>query len=177
MGQNRGFHDASGRYRVNFTGVPGTNRGPAGTEDSMAFAQVEAPGYGRLARYLLGTTGHLVENFHVHLVKRITAGDSAVLTIAPDDGVCGIDTLPARNLICSTWVRVVAPRDGVMRLEAVPMESGSVPALLEVYGGRTGAPRGNPIALRVTAGTEYTVDVAVPWGISASQSFVVTTSM
>ncbi len=132
--------------------------------------------YGRLARYLLGTTGDLVENFHVHLIKRIPAGESAALTIAPDDGVCAIDTLLDRNLICGTWVRVVAPRDGVMSVEAVPIQSGSALATLEVYGGGTGA-RGNPTVLRVTAGTEYTVDVAVPWGISASQSFVVKTSM
>ncbi len=172
--------DQAGRYTVKFIGVPGSNRGPAGTEESMAFAQVEVSGYGRLARYLLGTTRDLVENFRVHLIKRITAGESALLTIAPDDGVCAIDTLPDRDFICATALRVVAPRDGIMRVEAVPTQAGSALPMLEVWGGQTGAPRtqpGSPTALRVTAGTQYTVDVAVPWGINARQSFIVKTSM
>lgn len=107
------FTDPSGSYEVDFIGVPGSNRGPAGTEEAVAFVQVEAAGYGRLARYLLGTTRDLVENCRVHHIKRITAGESVVLTIAPDDGVCAIDT----------------------------------------------------------------GDVAVPWGINASQSFAVNASM
>jgi hypothetical protein len=64
-----------------------------------------------------------------------------------------------------------------MSIEAVPTQPASELPMLEVYGGGTGAPRANPTALRVTAGTEYTVKVEVPWGFTGSQSFVVKTSM
>lgn len=167
--------DASGNYRVAFMGVPGSNRGPAGTEEAVAFAQVEASGYERFARYVLGTTQDLVENFHVHRIRRITPGESAVLIIAPDDGVCAIDVVPSRELLCGS-VRVVASRAGIMRVAAVPTRAGSEFPRLAVYGGGTGG-RGNPTSIRVAAGTEYTVDVQVAWGISGSQSFVVQTSM
>jgi len=167
--------DGSGAYKLNFTGVPGANTGPAGTEDSVAFAQVEAPGYERYARYLLGATEHLVENFHVHRIKRITAGESAQLTMAADDTVCAVDALPGRDSICGI-VRVVAPTNGIMTVGAVPIRAGSQLPTLAVYGGNTGR-QGNPTSIRVVAGTEYKVDVEVPWGIRESQSFLVQTSM
>jgi hypothetical protein len=168
--------DGSGGYQVNFTGVPGGNRGPAGTEQAVAFAQVEAPGYERFARYVLGTTPHLVENFHVHPIRRVTAGESAVLTIAPDDGVCAIDVTPARELICG-FVHLLAPRDGIMTVAAVPTQGAAALPVVEAYGGNTGSAPANPTALRVAAGIEYTVEVQVPWGINASQSFTLTTSV
>jgi hypothetical protein len=87
--------DESGHYKVNFVGVPGQNhlppRDPVGTETAVAFAQVEAPGYEFYARYILGSTQYLVEDVRLHRVTRITAGESAVLTIAPADTVCVLD--------------------------------------------------------------------------------------
>ena len=172
--------DASGAYKVNFTGVPGSNhlspKDPPGTEDAVAFAVVEATGYEPYARYILGADPHLIENIRLHRIKRITAGDSAVLTVAADDTVCVTDAWPGRELICGT-LRVVVPSNGTMSVEAVPTQAASGFPILEVYGGGTGAPRTNPTAFRVAAGTEYTVKVEVASGLLASQSFVVKTSM
>jgi len=173
------FTDASGRYRVNFTGLPGSNhypeRDPTGTKEAVGFVLVEASGYDWHSRYVLGTTEHLVEAIRLRRVQRITAGESAVLAVAPDDKVCAIDAWPGRELICGT-LRVVAPRDGTMTIEAVPSQAGSQIPTLEVWADRTGG-RGNPASISVVAGTEYTVNVELPWDISASQSFVVKTSM
>ena len=172
--------NAIGRYKVNFASVPGSNHhpqsDPAGTREAVAFATVELPGYEPHARYVLGTHQHLVENIRLHRIQRIRAGESAVLTVASDDSTCVIDVWPGRELICRT-LRVVALQQGIMSVEAVPTQPGSALPMLEVWGRGTGAPRGNPTALRVIGGTEYTVAVGVPWGIGASQSFVVKTSM
>lgn len=168
--------DESGGYKVNFTGVPGLNKGPAGTEEAVAFALVEASGYEGYAHYVLGTTQYLVGNIQLHRIKRITAGESAVLTISPDDTLCATDAAVGDQTICRT-VRVVVASNGIMRIEAVPTQAGSKLPMLRVYGGGTGAPQGNPSLLRVAAGIEYTVDVEVAWGFNGSQSFVVKTSM
>lgn len=167
--------DESGGYKVNFTGVPGLNKGPAGTEEAVAFALVEASGYEGYARYVLGTSQYLVGNIQLHRIKRITAGESAVLTISPDDTLCATDAAVGDQTICRT-VRVVVASNGIMRIEAVPTQAGSKLPMLRVYGGGTGA-RGNPSLLRAAAGIEYTVDVEVAWGFNGSQSFVVKTSM
>jgi len=171
--------DASGRYKVNFMAIPGSNYypglDPPGTKEAVGFVMVEASGYDWHARYVLGTTEHLVENIRLRRIQRITAGESAELAVAPDDKVCASDAWPGRELICGT-LRVVAPRNGTMTIEAVPGQAGSQLPGLEVWGGRTGG-RGNPTSISVVAGTEYTVNVELPWGISASQSFGVKTSM
>ena len=62
---------------------------------------------------------------------RITAGESAVLAVAPDDKVCASDAWPGRELICGT-LRVVAPQDGTMTIEAVPGQSRLAAPTLEV---------------------------------------------
>jgi len=167
--------DESGRYKLSFTGVPGSIKGPAGTEEAVAFIHVEASGYERYARYLLGTTQHLVENVQLRRIKRITTGESAVLTIAPDDTVCVLDGLPGRDLVCGI-VRVVVPASGILSIGAVPQQAGSAIPMLRAFGGGTGG-WGNPTSFRVTAGTEYTVTVEVPWGFTGSQSFVVNATM
>ena len=164
--------DQSGRYKLIFTGVPGANTGPPGTEDSVGFAVADAAGYEHHARDILGTTPNLVENIRLRLIRRIAAGESVALTVAPDDTICALDGLPGRYLICRT-VHVAVQNDGIMTIEAVPTQPGSAP-VLTVYGARSGAPRANPTSLRVVAGAEYTVHIEFPRG--ASRSFVVKTS-
>jgi hypothetical protein len=170
--------DGSGRYTIDFTGVPGSNYypglDPQGTQDAVAFALVQASGYEYYQRFILGSTPQLVENIHLHPIRHMTAGESAMLTVGPDDTVCSADAWPGRELVCRI-VRVLAPTDGVMNVQAVSIDPGSQPAVLQVYGSRTGAPRGNPTALQVTAGTEYLVNVEVPWG--TGQSVLVKTSI
>lgn len=172
--------DGAGRYELRFTGTPGANyvRGydPPGTEDSFAFVNVEAPGYEPHSRHALGTSPLLVENFRLRRVQRLTAGESATVTLDRDDSVCVLDAWPGRELICRT-LRVLASRDGLMTVEALPTNSSSDRPSLEVYGGNAGAPRNNPTSLQVTAGTQYTVHVGVPWGVAGNPSLVVTTAL
>ncbi len=167
--------DASGRYSVRFSSARGSNAGPPGTELSVGIALIEAPAYDWYARYIVTPTEQVVENFHLHRIHRITAGESAVVTVAPHDRVCGIDYSPGRETICGV-VYVVAPADGILTVEAVPAEGGSALHSLEVYGSLGGG-RGNPTSIQVTAGREYKADLALPWGFTGSKSFVVKTSI
>ena len=167
--------DGSGRYSVRFASTRGANAGPAGTELSVAMALIEAPGYDWYARYLIAPTEQFVENFHLRRIHRITAGESAVVTVEPGSRVCGGDWSPGRETMCGT-IHVVAPADGTLTVEAVPADSGSALHGLEVYDNRVGG-RGNPVSIRVTAGSEYTADLSLPWGFTASRSFVVKTSI
>jgi hypothetical protein len=172
--------NASGSYQVDFSGVPGSNYYPegdaSGTRESVAFLQVEAPGFERFARHVLGTTSQLVENVRLHRVRRISSGESLVLTIAPDDSVCATDSWPGREQVCGI-VRVLATGDGVMTIEAIPTDAGLARPDLTVYGGDTGAPRANPTSLRVVAGTEYFLNVPVELSFAENRTFLVKTSL
>jgi hypothetical protein len=167
--------DASGRYSIRFASARGSNAGPLGTELAVAMAFIESPGYDWYERYILAPTEQFVENFRLHRIRRITAGEQAVVTVAPDDRVCGIDWSPGRETICGT-IHIVARTDGILTVEAVPTGAGSTIHRLQVYDSRVGG-TGNPVSIPVTAGTEYVADLALPWGFKASQSFVVTTSI
>jgi hypothetical protein len=167
--------DASGRYSVRFSSARGSNAGPPGTELSVGMALIEAAGYDWYARYIVTPTEQFVENFHLHRIHRITAGESAVVTVAPDDKVCGSDWSPGRETICGT-IHVVAPSDGILTVAAFPAEGASSLARLEVFGSRVGG-MGNPTSIRATAGTEYKASLALTWGFTVSQSFVVKTSI
>jgi hypothetical protein len=167
--------DASGRYSVRFSSARGSNAGPPGTELSVGMALIEAPGYDWHARYLVAPTERFVENFHLHRIHRITAGESAIVTVAPDDRVCGSDSSSGRETICGI-VHVVAPTDGTLTVAAFPAEERSALASLEVFGVQGGG-IGNPNSILVTAGTEYMAVLAVRWGATVRQSFVVKTSI
>jgi hypothetical protein len=163
---------------MRFDAAPGQTHNPgwdpAGTEQALTFATIEAPGYERVVRWVLGTAEHLVENIRLHRIERITAGESVRLTIAPDDTTCFFDAWPGRELICG-FVRVVVPSSGTMSVEAIPTQAGSLLPRVEVYSAKGGG-QGNPSIIKVFAGTEYHIAVQVPWG-SKSQSFIVNTSM
>ena len=171
--------DPSGRYQVSFSAVPGSEYypqyDPPGTEQMVGFVKVEAPGFERLTRYILGTSPQLVENVRIHRIRRITAGESVIVNVSADDTVCIIDSWPGREVICGI-LHVVPPVDGTLIVEAVSADNGSAHPELEVWGDRIGAPRENPTSLPVVAGAEYFVTVQVPWGFSGTQSFVVKTS-
>jgi hypothetical protein len=164
-----GFTDSAGAYRLSFTAAPGDNHfpmDPSGTEDAVAFAQVERAGYERYIRYIVGTAPHLVENIRLERINLITPGDATVLSFAPDDTVCWSDVWPGRELICEI-VHVLAPSDGTFTVRA--RGTGPSSPTLEVYardGG--GGTHGNPSTLRVTSGIEYIMVVGIPWGTSDS---------
>jgi hypothetical protein len=72
------------------------------------------------------------QNVHLYRVKRIAAGDSTVVTVAPDDTLCvnNVQDFPAlgRDYVCRS-VRVVALSDGIMTLEALSTQDGTLPLL------------------------------------------------
>ena len=188
--------DAFGVYKVDFTAVPGAMHGPAGTADAMAFAWVTGPdcpvtgipsacGYESDFRYIVSTTQQVVQNFRLHRIARISAGESVVVTVSEDDAICDNNSQDMHpwgdEFLCRT-VRVVAPSDGIMNVEAIPVQAGASLPGLEVetlygFGVCCSERMGNPTSLLVTAGVEVMVNVEVPWGMTGRQSFVVKTSM
>jgi Carboxypeptidase regulatory-like domain len=141
-----------------------------------------ASGYENYARYIRGT---LSQSFQLQRIERITAGDSWSVTVGPDDSLCYNNSqdpqegTPGGGYRCRR-VRVLAPVSGVMMLEAVSTSGGVRPAPLEVerlVGPCCAEPMGNPTSIEVTAGTEVGVFVELPESATASQSFILNTSM
>jgi hypothetical protein len=142
---------------------------------------VEADNYATDYRYIGGTP----HNVHLYPIRRITAGDSTSVTVAPDDTLCvnNMQDSPelGPNYVCRS-VRVVAPSAGVMTLEALSTTNGAPPLLeVEIVAGGSGPCCSerleNPTSIPVTAGTEVVAHVEVPVGSATSQSFTLNTSM
>ncbi len=176
-----GLTDGAGRYRIDFIAVPGAMHGPTGTNDAVALSYVSSSGYEGDVRYILATTQDVSQDVHLHRISRMTAGESTVVTVTPNDTICdnnAQDQHPwSPESVCRS-VRIVAPSDGVMALEAVAIDSGTHPPLeVEVAtNGRGCACLANPTSISVTAGTEVKASIEIDWG-SPSQSFTLTTSM
>jgi hypothetical protein len=169
-GRYRGPTDSSGYYRV--TGLLDYGR-------DLDFTYVSANGYSNDYRYIRGTT----QNVHLYRIERITAGDSKLLTVAPDDTLClnSVQDTPGlgQDYVCRS-VRVVAPSDGVITVEALSAQGGVRPPLeVEAVGVSPCCSErmGNPTSIPVTAGTEIVVNVEMTLGSTTSQSFVVNTSI
>ena len=162
--------DSAGRYTMALHGVrpsmhyPGLD--PPGTEDAVGFLRINASGFDWYSRWILGSGQHLVENVRLRHPKRIKSGESERLAIRPDDTVCDPSVWPGRELICR-YVHAVASRDGIMTVEASPTQTGWPRPNIEVFDDETGS-RGNPTEIRITAGVEYTVWVAFPWGFDGT---------
>ena len=145
-----------------------------GTSGSRGAARVEvvAEGYEWYWRTVLATVPRLVENFRLQRVKRMTAGDSIVLSVAPDNGDC----LGWLYGPCGR-VRVAAPADGNLTVEAVLTQGSAGLPQLEVCCVSGNERYGNPVTLPVTAGTEVSVEVGQSAaGVTASQTVAVKTS-
>ncbi len=167
--------DTSGRYRIRFDSFRGANGGPPGTELAVAMALVEFTGYDWYARYVVAPSEEVEQNFRLRRIRRINAGESTVVEVAPDDRVCAGDWSPGRETICGV-VHVVAPTAGVLTTSAVLAEGTSSLASLTVFGSQSGG-TGNPVSIPVIKGAEYRAELAVPWGLATSQSFIVKTSI
>lgn len=162
--------DASGGYVIGFTSNPWTI-GTSGR--GAARAEVVAEGFEpHWWRTVLATIPHLVENFRLHRIKRITAGDSIVLSVTPDNGEClGWLVGPCGR------VRVEALADGNLTVEAIPTPLPAGLPQVEVCCASGNEYHGNPVTLPVTAGTEVWVEVGQPTGFATSESVIVKTSI
>jgi hypothetical protein len=167
--------DSSGHYRV--TGL-------LDAELHLNMISVSANNYASDVRSIERTS----QTVRLHRIEPMVAGDSAVVTVAPDDTLC-INSLQdmlglAPDYVCRS-VRVVAPIDGIMTLEARSMQGGARPPLeVEIVAivapGKPGccAERiENPTSMVVTAGTEVVANVEMLSRSTNSQSFTVNTSM
>jgi Carboxypeptidase regulatory-like domain len=169
----------NGRYRSTTDSVG--NYSDTGFLDAginLNYTYVSANSYENDFRYIRGTT----QNVHLYRIQRVTAGDSTVVTIAPDDTLCvnNVQDTPGlgQDYVCRS-VRIVAPRDGVITLEALSTQGGARPPLeVETVGVSPCCSErlGNPTSIQVTAGTEVVAHVEMVSG-STSQTFTLNTSM
>ena len=142
--------------------------------NASGYTYVSAENYVGDYRYIRGTT----HNVRMPRIERIMAGESKLVTVAPDDSLCINNVQDSPGLgpdyVCRS-VFVVAPNDGAVTIEAVSTQDGSHPFLeVETVGGS--ARMGNPTTIQVKAGTVIVATVEMLSNSTASQSFVVTTT-
>jgi hypothetical protein len=161
--------DASGAYKIAFKATPLVN--PATGRSFLARAEILADGYDDYWR-TIDSGSHLVENFRLHHSRRLTAGDSLVLSVTADNGVCQAELYgPCGRL------RVATPATGTLRVEAIATREGAALPQLYVCCVAGNERYGNPITMAVTAGAESRVEVGqMSLGATASDSVIVKTS-
>lgn len=168
-GRYRGTTDNSGNYTV------------AGLLDyglNYDYTAVSAENYVYDYRYIRGT----IQNVHLYRIERIVAGESKLVTIAPDDTLCINNAQDTPGIgpdyVCRS-VFVVAPNDGAVTIEAVSTRDGAHPPLeVEARGVSPCCSEriANPTTIQVSAGTVIVVNVEMLSSSTSAQSFVVNTS-
>jgi hypothetical protein len=155
--------DGAGVYRLDFD----ANRDAGGFIGSV---KAESPGHDTAYYNIrpLSASQNASQNIHLYRIKRITAGESTVITLLPSDTLCGGHTSES---VCRT-VHIVAPADGVMTIEAVPIPSTG--ALWFFCGDDN-----HLCSIPVTAGAEVvtTIGIFFFWTFPDSQSFLLKTSL
>jgi hypothetical protein len=160
--------DASGGYTISFTASPWTDSNGS----AAARADIITEGYEWYYRTVRATSSHLVEDFRLHRINRITAGDSIVLSVTSDNGTCiGWLYGPCARM------RVAPLANGNLTIEGVPTQEGAPLPQLEVCCVSGNERGGNPVTIPVRAGTEVTVEVGQPsQSVTTSESVTVKTS-
>jgi hypothetical protein len=170
---------SGGLYSLEISALPQSMGGPRGTQDAWAFANVLRAGYEADHRYVSAST----QNFRLYPVRQIAAGDSAVVTVAPDDAICSNDLQDLHpwpdEWVCRT-IHVSVPADGKMIVTAAPTQlGGAVPGL--VIEGASELPDytwdAGTLTVPAVAGNVVTVHVEIPWGSDSSRSFMLHTSL
>jgi hypothetical protein len=110
------------------------------------------------------------QNVRLYRIKRITAGESTVVTIAPGDPFCGVFN---DELTCRT-VRVMVPASGLLVMSCDPRGDDNGGPGLNIEGYNTRIVSGD---WHVTAGTEVPVRIGMWQNWPVSQSCVFTTSI
>lgn len=139
---------------------------------------VSAPGYESDYRFISGMLDGR-QDFRLRPIDRIHAGESKVVTVAPNDTLCvnNVQDMPGvgPSFLCRS-VRVLALSDGTLTIEVVSPQPGEPP---QVEVETVNAPVccseriENPTSLQVKAGIEVRVSVEIPWGSPTSRSFIV----
>ena len=162
--------DGAGNYSV--TGLL-----DAGSNTDVTY--VSANNYASDYRYIRSTP----HNVRLFRIERITAGESKLVTVAPDDTLCvnNMQDTPGvgQDYVCRS-VRVVAPTDGVITIEAVSTQTGTHPPLeAETAGVQPCCSErmGNPTSVQVRSGTEVVVSIEILFGSATNQTFTLKTSV
>lgn len=160
--------DVSGYYAITFTSNPWTNASGRGA----ARAEIVVEGYDWYWRNVLATGPQLVENFRLHHLTRIAAGESIIVSVTPDNGDCtGWLYGPCGRL------RVTVPTDGNLTVEAVrTQESAAVPQL-QVCCLDGNERYGNPVTLGAASGTEVWVEIGQSAAGAMGQTVIIRTSL
>jgi hypothetical protein len=168
-----GVTDGAGFYRIDFDAQ--TNTDPSNL--MIAEVEAESPGHEKTGNYVSrSATGSetVSQNLHLYEIKRITADESTFLTVELNDTVLCFEG----DFVCRT-VHIVVPKDGRMSVEAVPTSS-AANAGLEIDGQRGSClPSGCSLtaSMQVTAAQEVVAKIGIREGSTASQSFVLKTSL
>ena len=161
--------DGAGFYRLDFA----ANRDAGGF---IASVKAESPGHDTAYYNIrpVSTSQNASQNINLYRIKRISAGESIVMTVLPSDSLCGSNNSEA---LCR-YVHLVAPSDGLMTIGVVPPLGGAYAFGAQVVGG-PGFGWDNPLSFRVTAGAEVVVTIGVFWGwtLPDPQSFLLSTSL
>jgi hypothetical protein len=142
--------DGRGFYTVTFDA-------PAG----VGYVQADSPGHDHFIGYLNFTSGSrtsqdISENLHIYQIKRITAGDSTLVTVVPGDSYCADS---AYELALCRTVHVVVPIAGQLSMTCPGLTMLSWPPFM---------PAG-----------EIAVNIGLQYGstVSPKQSCLLTTSL
>jgi hypothetical protein len=163
-----GVTDERGAYSFDFKST--SSSGPMGLN-------ADSPGHEPFVGFLFpDAVSHTASmNVRLYRIKRLTAGESTVVTIVPGDTNCGFDS----ELTCRT-VRVSVPSDGLLTMSCDPQgdDNGGPGLTIVGYNDRVTCRNCSVFSpWRLTAGTERAVDIGM-WGQSmASQSCVFKTSL
>jgi hypothetical protein len=152
--------DPSGVYGVTFV----AGRDAVG---GIAHLLTEKSGYETDDRYIVPKGPEVTQDLTVYRIKRLTAGDSTRVTVRPDDPLCGIDD----DWTCRA-VRITAPSSGTLSIAATLGDTTIMSGLQvggRVYFGKT--------SLQVSEGNEVLMYALLYWTETASQSFIIKTSM
>jgi hypothetical protein len=163
--------DAAGAYKIAFSANP-WNEGSRGR--AAARAELIVEGYEWYYRTIFAPGAQLVENFRLHPLQRIAAGESVALSMAPDDGLCVTELSWTLATVCRT-IKVRARANGSMTVQAISQGDAAQP-LVSVCCASGNDRGGNPVTLPVTTATEFTVEVGLSGSFTTAQSIVVVTS-
>ena len=139
----------------------------------IGFLIAESPGRDRFTNWTAApATGgqNVLQDLHLYRIKRITAGESTLVTVVPGDTTCSEDGF----FVCRI-VHVEVPNDGLLTMEVVPIPSATNTglAILDDIGDGSRPSK----TIHVTAGTEVVVYIGMAWTSTVSESGVLKTSL
>lgn len=160
--------DASGKYTIN---------GLLDAGSGGDYTYVSALDYVSDYRYIRASS----QDVQLNRIQRMTAGESKLITVAPNDTLCvnNMQDSPGsgQSYVCRS-VRIEALTAGTLTIEAVSTQDGAHPPLeVEVASEPVDWSLQNPKSFQVSAGTEIAVNVEMSAASTTSQSFTLKTSV